>query len=86
MYDGILLNSTNGNTTFTLNGFLKLSSLTQNNTSYKTSNNINQIIATKLDSILNNNIEKEQCFVFKALVIGEENLVDETIHFFKEGT
>ena len=33
-----------------------------------------------------NNIEKEQCFVFKALVIGEENLVDETIHFFKEGT
>ncbi|MBO6042349.1 hypothetical protein J6P52_04260 [bacterium] len=57
LYDGILLNTTNGNTTFVLNGFLKLNSLTLNNPSYKTSNNINQIIATKLDSILNNNID-----------------------------
>lgn len=57
LYDGILLNSTNGNTNFVLNGFLKLNSLTLNNPSYTTSNNINQIIATKLDSILNNNID-----------------------------
>lgn len=57
LYDGILLNSTNGNTNFTLNGFLKLNSLTLNNPSCTTSNNINQIIATKLDSILNNNID-----------------------------
>ncbi|MBO6072289.1 hypothetical protein J6P59_01310 [bacterium] len=57
LYDGILLNSTNGNTNFTLNGFLKLNSLTLNNPSYTTSNNISQIVATKLDSILNNNID-----------------------------